>query len=319
MQLVSGLYPLPEAEAREDLGPPPPDGALRCGSRSQHADASGRLRKDTGQVSLRSKRSRRRSARAARAGQTRVRWAQAASRCPSSAARRRGDPSPASWRARQQAFATAPTRKNIRQHIQRRAQRYAPDMSLPGDQVTAPPQQRRPHPAGEYAYVPAQDSFDGEPFDLAPAGNVPSARRGQPRRGQTRLASQGNVPQLSTAKVPRPRQGQARQPGTGPAPRPRDKHRAARPAPPDSGPAGAAARPEPAARPDGHGAIRPVVTRRSPATRSPVPAAGVFRLERACGRRRRARRNTCRSRHPPGQAPATRPPPRAWDVAADSR
>ena len=120
-------------------------------------------------------------------------------------------------------------------------------MSFPGDQVTASPDRRRPRPGGEYAYAPARGSFGDEPDDFAAPGKVPSARGELPprtrpglvRAGQTQLASPGNVRPLGTARVPRPRQGNAPHPGTGRAPRPGDKHRAARPGWPGRGPAGA--------------------------------------------------------------------------------
>src|SRR5580704_4880112 len=129
------------------------------------------------------------------------------------------------------------TRKNIRQRIQRRVQRYAPDMSFPGDQVTAAPDRRRPHPAEDYAYAPTRASFDDQPVDLAPAENLPPVRDAQPARmspglsraGQTRLASPGDVPPVSAMPVPRPRQGNAPHRGNGRAPQRGDRHRAAHP------------------------------------------------------------------------------------------
>jgi hypothetical protein len=124
-------------------------------------------------------------------------------------------------------------------------------MSFPGDQVMAPPDRRRPHPVGEYAYVAAGGSFDDEPGDSVPAGNLPPVRNGlpartgglpragQPRAGQPRLASPGNVPPLSAARVPRPRQEDAWPPGTGRPAQPGEKHRAARPGRPARGRVGA--------------------------------------------------------------------------------
>jgi len=119
-------------------------------------------------------------------------------------------------------------------------------MSFPGDQVTAPPDRRRPHPAGEYAYAAARGSFDNEGVDSTTAGNLPPVRHGLPARtgpvrgtGQAPLAGPASVPPLSTARVPRPRHGNARHPGTGRAPQPGDEHRAARPGWPTRGTAGA--------------------------------------------------------------------------------
>jgi hypothetical protein len=139
--------------------------------------------------------------------------------------------------AREDSVAAVPTRKNTRQRIQRRAQRYAPDMSFRGDQVTAPPDRRRPHPAGEQAYAAARGSLDDEPVGSGPAPSLPSTRNGLPGRtgpglsqaGQARRASPGNVAPLGTARVPRPRRGNAPYPGTGRAPQPGDEHRGARP------------------------------------------------------------------------------------------
>jgi hypothetical protein len=127
-------------------------------------------------------------------------------------------------------------------------------MSFPGDQVTAPPDRRRPHPAGEQAYAAAaRGSLDDEPAGSGPAPNLPSTRNGPPGRtgpvpsqaGQARRASSGNVPPLGTARVPRPRGGNAPHPGTGRAPQPGDKHRGARPG---NGPAGARGAPGQARR-----------------------------------------------------------------------
>ena len=124
-------------------------------------------------------------------------------------------------------------------------------MSFPGDQVTAPPDRRRPSPAREYAYAPARGSLDDDPVDSAPARNLPPVRNGRsartgpglPRAGQAPPGSGGNVAPPSTARVPRPRRGNARHPGTGPAPQPSDEHRTARPGWPDRGPAGAGGAP----------------------------------------------------------------------------
>lgn len=124
-------------------------------------------------------------------------------------------------------------------------------MSFRGDQATAPPDRRRPHPAEDYAYASARGSFAGEPVEFTPAGSLPSVRDGLPVRpapgrpgaGQARLADPGNISTLNTPSVPRPRRGNAPYPGTGRALGPGDKHRATRPGWPDHGPAGAGGSP----------------------------------------------------------------------------
>jgi hypothetical protein len=139
-------------------------------------------------------------------------------------------------------------------------------MTFPGDQVTAPPDRRRPDPAGDYAYARARGSFDDEPADFAPAGSLPPVRDGRPagtlpagtlpartrptrtrpalpRARQTRRASPGDVPPLSAASVPRPRQGNTPDPRTGRPPQPVDQHRAAHPGSPGHAPAGSGSAP----------------------------------------------------------------------------
>jgi hypothetical protein len=119
-------------------------------------------------------------------------------------------------------------------------------MSFPGDQVTAPPDRRWPHPTGAYAYRSARGSLGDEPVDFASAGNPLPVRDaapvrtgpGRPEAGQARFASPGNVPSLSSPAVPRPRPANAPHPGAGRPPRPGSKHRAA-PGWTDPGPAGA--------------------------------------------------------------------------------
>ena len=230
--------------------------------------------------------------------------------------------SAASRRARQQALrARRSTRKNTRQRIRRRAQRYAPDMSLPGDQVTAPPEQRRPHPAGEYAYVPTRGSFDGEPFDLAPAGNLPPARErgppgirpGQPRPGQTRPASQRDVPPVSATSVPRPRQGHAPQPGPGRRP---SQVTGTAPALPRQQPGRSSGAPGRSRRDPARG-YPPLPG--DPGPRYPQPEFSAWNEPAGPAPRAGRPRNTCRSRRRPGPALVTRPRRRAWDMAAGSR
>src|SRR5437764_5109347 len=76
-------------------------------------------------------------------------------------------------------------------------QQYAPDMRFPGDQVTAPPDQRRRAASGERAYVPAQASLDDRARGPAPAGGGyaeaaghagtgPGGGPGRTRRGPAR-------------------------------------------------------------------------------------------------------------------------------------
>ena len=91
-------------------------------------------------------------------------------------------------------------------------------MNYPGEQVTAPADQRRRYQSGQRAYVPVQGTTDDDPDEFAPAdggGYQPPARSGRARHASTGYAPAARNEPARQANVPSsPANGYTRPPAT---------------------------------------------------------------------------------------------------------
>ena len=212
---------------------------------------------------------------------------------------------------------TEPTRENSGQRIQRRSQRYARAMNYPGEQVTAPADQRRRYQSGQRAYVPVQGTTDDDPDEFAPAdggGYQPPARSGRARHASTGYAPAVRTEPARPANVPSsPANGHTRPPATDTAGRPRRgpfrQPRTATPGP--LPPRTRRPRPQGTSRVPGMGTLRLPAPARLPARQWVYPAGQLGECRAArCHERARASAGICPARKcripPPARCSARR-------------